>query len=82
MSEPILDRGEFHPLDVIEYFEFLDDLRDEGSVNMFGAAPYLESAHRELDIQDARKILGAWQKTFDSEKSPEDRAYEALGEDA
>jgi hypothetical protein len=82
MSDPLLDPAEFQALDVIEYFEFLDDLREEGSVNMFGAAPYLERECRELDIHEARKVLSAWQKTFDRDLSAEDRAYKALGDDA
>lgn len=77
-----LSNDDFDALSVIEYFEYLDDLRDSSEINMFGAAPYLVSKFRELDISEARQILGAWQKTFDGESSAEDRAYKALGDDA
>ena len=40
-------------------FEFLDDLRDSGRINMFGAAPYLQSTF-ELTRYEARDILKEW----------------------
>ena len=49
---------------MIEYFNYLNKLRDSGITNMFGAAPYLE---RSFDIskKEAREILSAWMKSFD-----------------
>jgi uncharacterized protein YciI len=49
-----------------EHLEFLDELREGGSINMFGAAPELAD---EFDItkQDARKILSYWMESFGNE---------------
>ena len=46
-----------------DYFIFLDDLREEGSVNMFGAIPNLMGEFG-LDSIDARHVLGLWMSTF------------------
>jgi hypothetical protein len=62
--------------DLSRYFEYLDDLRAGGTVNMFGAAPYLSKEfflHKDV----ARRITNEWMKTF-SHKSVEDRVTEAL----
>lgn len=59
-----------------DYFEFLDDLRCDGSQNMFGAAPYLARAF-DLDIKEARAILARWQETYDDDKEPWERARDA-----
>ena len=42
-----------------EMFTYLDELRDSGVTNMFGAAPYLQ---REFDLEkrEAREILAKW----------------------
>ena len=47
-----------------EHLEYLDDLRNRGVVNMFGAANYLQAAFKGLKNKDARKILSYWIKTF------------------
>ena len=44
-----------------EYFEFLDDLRETGDINMFGAAPHL-AAMFDLDKYESREILSAWMR--------------------
>ena len=46
-----------------EYFLFLNDLRDSGKTNMFGATPYLQSAF-DLEKKEAREILTRWMKSF------------------
>ncbi|MCD6434940.1 MAG: hypothetical protein J7L15_00910 [Clostridiales bacterium] len=46
-----------------EHLDFLDDLRESGVTNMFGATPYLIEEF-ELDKKDARTILSYWMKTF------------------
>ncbi len=53
-----------------EVFEFLDELRESGITNMFGAAPYTE---REFGIQrrDARELLADWMRTF-AERHPKE----------
>ncbi len=52
-----------------KYFDFLDDLRDSGETNMFGAAPYLQEAFLELrsDRKKANEILVAWIHRFDKD---------------
>lgn len=52
-----------------EMLEFLDDLRDSGETNMFGAAPYLREEFPHLDREGARKVLTHWMETF-SERHP------------
>lgn len=47
-----------------EYFEFLDELRQSGITNMFGATPYLMEAFDYLSYDEARTILKAWMETF------------------
>lgn len=47
-----------------EYFEFLDNLRELGIVNMFGAGVYLQ---QEFDLipSESSKILVEWMDTFE-----------------
>jgi hypothetical protein len=49
------------------YFSFLDDLRDSGVTNMFGAGLYLQ---REFGIskRESYEILEAWMKSFKQSK--------------
>jgi hypothetical protein len=47
-----------------EYFDYLVELRDSGATNMWGAAPYLETAFG-LSHSDARKVLIAWIESFE-----------------
>jgi len=44
-------------------YEYLDDLRDSGVVNMFGAAPYLMHAFG-FDKNEANTWLCAWMEDF------------------
>ena len=44
-------------------FTYLNDLRDSGVTNMFGAAPYLANEFG-LDKRSAREILAKWMKSF------------------
>ena len=57
----------------VEAFEYLDELRESGAVNMFGATSYVE---RDLgyDKKTARNLVTAWMKSFDGDTSAEDRA--------
>jgi hypothetical protein len=45
-----------------EHVKFLDDLRESGKTNMFGAAPFLARRFK-LPIEEARKILTEWMKS-------------------
>ena len=46
-----------------EHLEYLDELRESGVTNMYGASPYLSDAF-DLDTSTARKYLTYWMKTF------------------
>jgi hypothetical protein len=46
-----------------EHLDYLDDLRESGVVNMFGARPYLALAFN-LDQETAGKYLTYWMRTF------------------
>jgi hypothetical protein len=46
-----------------EYFEFLNDLRDYGVCNMFGAGPILAEAF-SLDNYKAKEILLLWMESY------------------
>jgi len=49
-----------------EHLEYLDDLRESGETNMFGASPYLMHAFN-LTHPVAKKILVYWMRTFGKE---------------
>ena len=51
-----------------EMFEFLDDLRESGETNMFGAGPYVQEAFG-LSRSDARKVVMEWMGTFSERHS-------------
>ena len=53
---------------VREEFIFLNRLRESGATNMFGAAPYLESAF-DLDRREAKEALLAWMAWVDENPS-------------
>ena len=48
-----------------EHLEYLDELRESGETNMFGAAPYLQSEYPNLGKDQAKQILVYWMKTFE-----------------
>ena len=47
-----------------QHLEFLDDLREGGSINMYGAGPELIKAYPDLDRHQATKIVTYWMQTF------------------
>lgn len=53
-----------------EYFEYLDQLRESGVTNMFGAGAYLK---QEFDVseREAREILVNWMETFSERHNSE-----------
>ena len=57
-------------MDKEEMFQYLDDLRESGVVNMFGATPYLQDEFG-LDKREARVILAEWMETFDKRHKEE-----------
>jgi hypothetical protein len=50
-----------------EYLTYLDELRESGETNMFGAVPYLEDEFG-FSKQDARIVLSYWMKSFGERK--------------
>lgn len=57
---------------LIEGFEYLDDLRDSGRTNMFGSQAYVQD---ELGWEkvEAKALVTQWMGSFDPEISVEDR---------
>ena len=47
-----------------DHLTYLDELRESGITNMFGARPYLINAFPELSESEAAKILIYWMQTF------------------
>ena len=47
-----------------EHLEYLDELRDSGITNMYGARPYLKDDFPELTDKEAGAILYYWMDTF------------------
>lgn len=59
------------------YFDYLDELRESGKTNMFGASPYLADEF-SIPIQEARSVLALWTKTFNGTDTPRARAIAAV----
>ena len=57
-----------------EHLTFLDDLRERGVTNMFGAIPYLTAHFEDLGRGDSIKILQHWMDTFSERQR--DKKYE------
>ena len=57
MNHPINDKH-------TEHYQYLENLRRSGIVNMFGARPYLESVFG-LDKKEAGDILAEWMENYD-----------------
>jgi hypothetical protein len=47
-----------------EHLEYLDELRESGETNMFGARPYLMREFPLLDKNEAGMVLSYWMKSF------------------
>ena len=54
----------------LEYFVYLDNLRQSGTINMMGAPRELQHDFG-IDKIEARKIFGLWTKQFSTAKNPE-----------
>jgi len=46
-----------------EMLEYLNDLRESGATNMFGARPYLQEEFG-LERKEASAVLAEWMETF------------------
>lgn len=60
-----------------QVFEYLDDLRDSGATNMWGAASYVEKNFL-CSEGTAIKLTGAWMDSIDGELSAMDRALSVI----
>lgn len=69
--------SEFGHFELVEYFDYLDDLRESGATNMFGAGSFLEEDHG-LTRKEASAVLSAWMKTFDGSSKSDERVDAAL----
>ena len=52
-----------------DYYIFLEDLRQSGVVNMFGARPYLARYMEEVSpnsVVSAATVLASWMKNYDA----------------
>lgn len=58
------------------HFRYLDELRESGRTNMWGAPAYLR-AERYLDEDEANVVHGQWMDTFDGKSTPLERATRA-----
>jgi len=47
-----------------EVYEYLNDLRESGVTNMFGATPYLQEEF-DFDKEEAMNWLHAWMRDFE-----------------
>ncbi len=47
----------------VEVYEYLNNLRDSGITNMYGAAPYLQEVFG-FEKKEARKWVGDWMRDF------------------
>ena len=47
-----------------EHLEYLDELRESGDTNMWGAAAYLHSEFGNLTSKEAREVLFYWMDSF------------------
>ena len=50
----------------IEYYQYLENLRQSGVVNMFGATPYLRAVFDGDEGFNAQRVLGSWMKHYDA----------------
>lgn len=46
-----------------QYTKFLDELREDGYVNMYGAVPFLQNEFC-LDKKEARAVLAEWMAEY------------------
>lgn len=52
---------------------YLDELRESGRTNMWGACPYLEGVFG-LNRKDSNAVLGYWMETFSERHAAERKA--------
>lgn len=62
MNEVIMSSEEIRP-----EFQYLNMVRNHGSINMFGAAPYLAEEFG-LDQHEAKRVLFEWMRWVEKER--------------
>lgn len=62
--------SDFTNEEMTEFFEYLDELRESGETNMFGAGPYLREEF-DMDRATSHTVLKSWQDTFSKEPASE-----------
>lgn len=62
---------------VIRVFKYLDELRESGETNMFGAGPYVEDEFG-LEEEESKELTIGWMRTFDGSADVEERAKEFI----
>lgn len=72
---------DFDSTELTEMFDYLDDLRESGATNMFGAGSYLRKEYSELARGEEHTVLKAWMSTF-SDEPVDTRALKALEQPA
>ncbi len=50
-----------------EILTYLNDLRNSGATNMFGALPYLQAEFPDVTKQECKRCLQLWMNTFNEE---------------
>ena len=59
----VADELDFEEDYVAELFDFLDDVRESGIMNMFESPAYIAKNY-ELERHEAHKIVSAWMHSF------------------
>tara|TARA_R100001480_G_scaffold40648_1_gene53345 strand:- start:2589 stop:3854 length:1266 start_codon:yes stop_codon:yes gene_type:complete len=73
-------RGKLEEGVVKDMHTFLNDLRDSGVTNMFGAAPYLQKEFG-IDQKSAREVLANWMQSFSENLEYKGRKFSSEEED-
>lgn len=63
--------------ELVEFFEYLDELRESGATNMSGATPFIERKF-SLPYKEAGAVLMLWMDTFNHDQTLEERAEAAI----
>lgn len=50
-----------------EVFQYLNELRESGQTNMFGARAYIMEEFPLIESDEAKKLLSTWMKVFNKE---------------
>jgi hypothetical protein len=50
-----------------EVFQYLNELRESGSTNMFGARTYIISEFPLIEEKEAKELLLTWMKVFNKD---------------